>query len=118
MKNIFKGTGLRPAPQENVMKLYSAPLFGLIYNMLKNSESVTFFFKKKSPRLSPGQYVKGNHNYNKAGFISRKEYVFYFYWFPPTYNMQNHCPHKLAPRGQVTKKGKKNLASKCNIPGR
>lgn len=25
------------------MKLYSAPLFGLIYNMLKNSESVTFF---------------------------------------------------------------------------
>nr|DAE14976.1 MAG TPA: hypothetical protein [Siphoviridae sp. ctf8W5] len=30
--------------------------------------------------------------------------------------MQNHCPHKLPPRGQVTKKGKKTLASNC--PGR
>lgn len=53
-KRFLKALGLRPAPQENVMKLYSAPLFGLIYNMLKNSESVTFFCKKNHPGFHRG----------------------------------------------------------------
>lgn len=95
------------------MKLSSAPLFGLIYNMLKNSESVTFFFQKKSPRLSPGQLSKETTTITNRRdlFQERNVCFFYFYWFPPIYNMRNNCPHKLAPRGQVTKKGKKTLAS-------
>ena len=99
------------------MKLFS-PSCGLIYNMLKNSKSVTLFvifFQKKITPAFTGAIVKGNHNYNKqAGFVSRKEcmfFIFYFYWFPPVYNMRNNCPHRLPPRGQVTKKGKENLAS-------
>ena len=97
------------------MKLFS-PSCGLIYNMLKNSKSVTLFvifFQKKSPRLSPGQLSKETTTITNRRdlFQERNVCFFYFYWFQPVYNMQDSCPHKLAPRGQVTKKGKKTLAS-------
>ena len=97
------------------MKLFS-PSCGLIYNMLKNSKSVTLFvifFQKKSPRLSPGQLSKGAITITNRRdlFQERNVCFFYFYWFPPVYNMRNNCPHRLPPRGQVTKKGKENLAS-------
>ena len=80
--------------------------------MLKNSKSVTLFvifFQKKSPRLSPGQSSKETTTITNRRdlFQERNMYFFYFYWFPPVYNMRNNCPHKLAPRGQATKKGKK-----------
>ena len=119
MKNVFLRRWASPGASGERHAIYKIlqPSFGLTYNMLKNSKSVTLFiifYKKKSPRLSPGQFVK--ENYNNRRVVSRKEYVF-FYLFPPTYNMQETCPHKPAPRGQVTKKGKEeNLASIC--PGR
>ena len=66
------------------MKLFS-PSCGLIYNMLKNSKSVTLFvifFQKKITPAFTGAIVKGNHNYNKqAGFISRKECMFFIFIF-------------------------------------
>lgn len=96
------------------MKLFS-PSFGLIYNMLKNSKSVTLFvifFQKKLPRLSPGQLSKETTTITRRDlFQERNMCFFYFYLFPPTYNMQDSCPHRLPPRGQVTKKGKENLSS-------
>ena len=57
-KNHFflKAPGFARAPQENVMKLFS-PSCGLIYNMLKNSKSVTLFaifFKKNHPGFHRG----------------------------------------------------------------
>ena len=51
-KRFLKALGLRPAPQENVMKLFS-PSCGLIYNMLKNSKSVTLFVIFFKDFLSP-----------------------------------------------------------------
>lgn len=96
------------------MKLFS-PSCGLIYNMLKNSKSVTLFvifFQKNHPGFNLGNCQR-KHNYNNRRdlFQERNLYFFYFYLFPPVYNMRNYCPHRLPPRGQVTKKGKENLAS-------
>ena len=58
--HFFKGAGLRPSASGERHEIIQ-PSFGLIYNMLKNSKSVTLFvifFQKKSPRLSPGQLSK------------------------------------------------------------
>nr|DAE14977.1 MAG TPA: hypothetical protein [Siphoviridae sp. ctf8W5] len=55
--------------------------------MLKNLKSVTLFaiFLKKITPAFTGAIVKGNHNYNKAGFVSRKEYVFFLFLLVPAY---------------------------------
>nr|DAI39383.1 MAG TPA: hypothetical protein [Caudoviricetes sp.] len=57
--------------------------------MLKNLKSVTLFvifFKKNHPGFHRGNCQR-KHNYNnkQAGFISRKEYVFFLFLLVPAY---------------------------------
>lgn len=80
-KRFFKGAGLRPSASGERHEIIFSPSFGLIYNMLKNSKSVTlfcYFFQKKSPRLSPGQSSKETTTITNRRVVSRKEYVFFF----------------------------------------
>ena len=66
------------------MKLFS-PSCGLIYNMLKNSKSVTLFvifFQKKSPRLSPGQLSKETTTItNRRDLFQERNVCFLFFIF-------------------------------------
>lgn len=57
-KRFFKGAGLRPSASGERHEIIH-PSFGLIYNMLKNSKSVTLFaafFQKNHP----GFFLRGN----------------------------------------------------------
>lgn len=54
---FFKGAGLRPSASGERHEIIFSPSFGLIYNMLKNSKSVTLFvifFQKKRPGFHRG----------------------------------------------------------------